>query len=109
VSRRPPVRAKGQQGERDVTLPDIICAPELAVLGLLDHALRISAEALLAAHPALVGEPPPWRISPDLLAARRLLTYATRLSRAIVDYRHCVAQPVDAPDASDGTDDDPAF
>jgi hypothetical protein len=82
-----------------------VLAPELAVLALLDHAVRISADALLVAHPALIGEPPPWRLSPDLVAARRLLHCAMRLAKATANYRRCVL-----PDVYAGPhDDDRAF
>jgi hypothetical protein len=76
--------------ELGVTLPDVIIAPELAVLALLDQAVRFSADALLVAHPALIGEPPPWRLSPELVAGRRLLDCAMRLAGATADYRRCV-------------------
>lgn len=92
--------------ELGVSLPDIVRAPELAVLALLDQAVRFSAEALLAAHPALVGEPPPWRLTPDLLAARRLLASATRLARATANYRRCVLPTTNA---HDGDDDERDF
>jgi len=94
-------RAWARPRELGVTLPDIVLAPELAVLALLDQALRISADALLVAHPDLIGEPPPWRLSPDLVAARRLLDCATRLASATAKYRRCVL-----PAAYAGPDDD---
>jgi len=87
---RGPRRAWTRPRELGVTLPDIILAPELAVLALLDQAVRISADALLVAHPALIGEPPPWRLSPELVAARRLLKCAMRLACATANYRRCV-------------------
>jgi len=83
-------RAWTRPRELGVTLPDVVIAPELAVLALLDQAVRVSADALLVAHPALIGEPPPWRLSPDLVAARRLLDCAMRLASATASYRRCV-------------------
>jgi hypothetical protein len=65
-------------------------APELALLALLDETLRIAGHALLAAQPALVGDPPAWRVTPELLAAKRLLRDATRLAAAIAHYRRSV-------------------
>jgi hypothetical protein len=82
-------------------VPDIVLAPELAVLALLDQAVRISADALLVAHPVLIGEPPPWRLSPELVAARRLLDCAMRLANATATYRRSVL-----PAAYAGLDDD---
>jgi hypothetical protein len=87
-------------------VPDIVLAPELAVLALLDQAVRISADALLVAHPALIGETPPWRLSPELIAARRLLDCAMRLANATANYRRCVVPPAYA--KPDG-DNDRAF
>jgi len=91
--------------ERNVTPVDLILAPELAVLAVLDHALSITADAMLAAQPALLGEPPPWRVAPDLLAARRLLRCATRLARATAHYRRCVLPAADAHQTDDDSRD----
>lgn len=106
MTRRAPGRRWTPHRTLDVTVPDVVRAPELAILALLDQALRISAEALLAAQPALLGEPPSWRVASELLAARRLLLCASRLSRAIVNYRSCVLH---APDAEDRDDHDRLF
>jgi len=108
VTARRTARAWTRPHELGVTLSDVVLAPELAVLALLDQALRISADALLAAHPALVGEPPPWRLSPELFAARRVLTCATRLARATANYRRCVV-PAGGHDADADDDDVRAF
>jgi len=102
VTARRPAAAWTRRHELNVTPTDLLLAPELAVLALLDQALRIAAEALLAAQPALLGEPPPWRVTPDLLAARRFLQCATRLARATAHYRRCVLPPTD----TDRCDDD---
>lgn len=105
TARRRARRAWTRPRELGVTLPDVVLAPELAVLALLDQAVRISADALLVAHPALIGEPPPWRLSPELVAARRLLDCAMRLANATAHYRRCVLPaPSAAPD-----DDERAF
>ncbi len=78
--------------EPNVTPLTLAAAPELAVLALLDDTLRVAGHALLAAQPALVDEPPAWRLTPELIAARRLLRHATTLSRAVADYRRVVLQ-----------------
>ena len=89
-----------------VTPETLVGAPELAVLALLDESRRIACLALLAAQPALVGEPPSWRVTPELLAAARLLRDATKLERSIARYRRCVLQALhDEPER----DDDPPF
>ena len=86
----------------DITPETFAAAPELAVLALLDETLRVTRGALLAAQPALVGEPPPWRVSLDLIAAQRLLRDAAKLERSIVRYRHHVLRVLhDAPDRDD--------
>jgi hypothetical protein len=80
----------------------LVGAPELAVLALLDESLRIAALALVAAQPALVGEPPSWRITPELKAAARVLRDASKLEEAIARYRRCVVLALhDEPDNDD--------
>jgi len=74
----------------NITPETFAAAPELAVLALLDETLRVVRQALVAAQPAPVGEPPAWRVDPDLIAARRLLRDATRLERSIGHYRRGV-------------------
>ena len=85
-----------------ITPETLAAAPELAVLALLDETLRVTRDALLAAQPALLGEPPAWRVDVDLSAARRLLQDAARLERSIVRYRQCVLRILhDAPERDD--------
>jgi hypothetical protein len=98
LSRRPRLAACSL----DITPEAFAAAPELAVLALLAETLRVTGGALLAAQPALVGEPPAWRVAPDLLAARRLLRDAARLERSIVRYRELVLRLIhDAPEPND--------
>ena len=98
LSRRPRLAACSD----DLTPEAFAAAPELAVLALLDATLRVMGDALLAAQPALVGEPPAWRVEPDLLAARRLLRHAAKLERSIVRYRELVVRRIhDAPEPDD--------
>jgi len=65
------------------------CAPELACLALLDDALAIAARALSAEHGTLFHDCHPHE-PPSLLAARRLLTHAHDLRKAIHRYRVAV-------------------
>ena len=89
-----------------VTPEALVAAPELAVLALLDESLRITCLALLAAQPALIGEPPAWRLTPELNAAARLLRDATKLERSIARYRQCALEVLhDEPER----DDEPPF
>jgi hypothetical protein len=92
-------RAASARDEPRITPVTLAGAPELAVLALLDETLRITAEALLAAQPALIGAPPSWRATTELLAAERLLRDARRLGGAVAHYRRSVLQTLlDAPD-----------
>ena len=91
IRRHGPSRTSPSNALR-ATPVELVAAPELALLALLDATLRIARDALLAAQPALVGDPPLWRVTPELIAARRLLRDATRLERAVADYRHFVLQ-----------------
>ncbi len=85
-----------------ITPETFAAAPELAVLALLDETLRITRNALLAAQPALIGEPPAWRVDVELIAARRLLHDAAKLEQSIVRYRQCVLRILhDEPDRDD--------
>ena len=89
-----------------ITPETLAAAPELAVLALLAETLHVTRDALLAAQPALVGEPPAWRVDVDLIAARHLLQDAAKLEHSIVRYRQCLLRVLhDAPDH----DDDPPF
>ena len=88
--------------EPHITPVTLVGAPELAVLALLDETLRITADALLAAQPALIGEPPSWRVTAELLAAARLLREARRLGRAVAHYRYEVLKTL--LDVSDNDD-----
>ncbi len=73
-----------------ITPETFAAAPELAVLAMLDENLRITRDALLAAQPSLLGEPPSWRATDDLRAARQLLRRATLLEHAVARYRRSV-------------------
>ena len=67
------------------TPDELVEAPELAVLALLDANLELALRALVAAHPAL-GDPdrPPWTLapSPSGRAAEIFLAWAKGLHQA---------------------------
>jgi hypothetical protein len=92
-------------GPFDITPETFAAAPELAVLALLDGVLHVTRDALLAAQPSLLGEPPAWRVDPELVAARSLLRDAAKLERAIVHYRQCLSRRLH--DSADRDDDLP--
>jgi hypothetical protein len=81
------------------TPEELVEAPELAVLALLDTNLELALRALVAAHPAL-GDPdrPPWTFepSPSSRAAEIFLASAKRLHQALETYRDAVAPRHDA-------------
>lgn len=82
-------------------------APHLAVLDVIDHALRAAAWAILAEFPALIGDPHPWRRDPPAqLAARRLLRQMKTFDRALARYRRALAPLLEPspPSATDGDD-----
>lgn len=88
---------------------ELAIAPELALLALLDNTLEIAFRALVAVHPALEGEPPPYWIdcpSPGRTAAQTIVTIANRLSVAIVAYRDAISS-VDASQTDDHYDEFP--
>jgi hypothetical protein len=92
-------------GSHHITPETFAAAPEFAVLALLDETLRVTRDALLAAQPSLIGQPPPWRVDRELVAARSLLRDAAKLERAIVHYRECVLRALR--DSADRYDDLP--
>lgn len=83
-------RRHGSPDETHVTPTILVDAPELAVLDLLQESLRVAGDALVAAQPALLGEPPSWRITPELTAAKDVLRHAAALGRALQRYHRCV-------------------
>jgi hypothetical protein len=76
------------------TPDELVEAPELAVLALLDTHLELALRALVAAHPAL-GDPdrPAWTLepSPSRRAAEIFLAWAKGLHQALETYRDAVA------------------
>lgn len=78
------------------TPTDLVNAPELATLALLDHALDLLGRVLTSVHPELLGTDPIddeayARLSTEALLADQLLVHADRMLRAIRDYRLAVA------------------
>lgn len=89
-----------------VSPPQLVHAPELAVLGVLEVALDVSVSALFAEHPTLVelgelSEPA------SLQRARRVLASVHSLRRALQRYRTAVLAAMSA--VRDEDDDDLPF
>jgi hypothetical protein len=77
-----------------LTPVDLLAAPELAAIDLLDHAVHVAGLALLAQYPHLLGDEY-GRVPHDGDAvaelAERLLRRARALDRVIARYRRAVA------------------
>jgi len=77
-------------------------APHLAVLDVVDHALRVAACAVYAELPALLGDPHPWRPEPpEHVAARRLLRQIGTFARTLDRYRRTLAPLLEPPPPPD--------
>jgi hypothetical protein len=91
------------------TAPELVHAPELATIALLEHALDLAAQALLAEHPTLADDFARARGgSPVLTLANTICRRATALEQALRRYRLAVRDAV-APSRSCDPDDDLPF
>ena len=73
---------------------DLLDAPELAVLAVLDATLQQAIYALFCAHPELVGSgtlETCWASGPDLWAADSVYDHMTGLQHALDRYRQALA------------------
>jgi hypothetical protein len=78
----------------DLTLTDVLNAPELALLDVLAHAAHIANVALIAQHPHLLGdEHGRVCLDGDLMAQRaaEIIDRAFDLSGAVRRYRQAIA------------------
>ena len=72
-------------------VPELILAPELATILLLEHALDIAAQALLAEHPTLADDFATTRDDAPVLAlAGTICRRAADLERILHRYRRAV-------------------
>lgn len=86
------------------TVPNLVLAPELAAIILLEHALDVAAHALLAEHPTLIDDFAIARDNaPVLSLASRICFRATALADTLRRYRRAV---YDAARAQTSDDDD---
>ena len=92
------------------TVPDLILAPELAAIILLEHALAVATHALLAEHPTLVDDFARARDhAPVLSLAHQICLRAGALEDTLRRYRHAVADVVRSRSANDDADTDLPF
>ena len=90
------------------TVPELVQAPELASITLLEHALDLAAQALLAEHPTLADDFARARDDgPVLTLASSICRRAAALERALRRYRQAVRDALEPPGSRDGGDDMP--
>ena len=75
-------------------LRQLLAAPELLVIDLVDASLDTLLRALLVEHPSL-SAPSPFRESDLCRRARALVRCSQHLRREIVAYRHAVDRALD--------------
>jgi hypothetical protein len=87
------------------TPPELILAPELAIIALLDHALQLTVRALIAARPQLCDlDRPYWLRQPHAITtAQAILSTIYDLHKCLDDYRYQIHTELNPPQ----TDDDP--
>jgi len=107
---KPPRSAPAKTPPVPPTVPDLVLAPELAAIILLEHALDVAREALLAEHPTLVDD---FRRrnddGPVLSLANTICLRAPVLRDTLRHYRHAVRLATASPPVNDAGDDDLAF
>lgn len=73
---------------------DVVIAPELAALAIIDDAIDLALFALVAAQPPLVAEPPPYWVrdahTPAMRIARALQRRAAQLQQLLRAYHAAV-------------------
>jgi hypothetical protein len=72
------------------SVPEMIMAPELALIIALDGLLALLRPALVAQHPTVPTELPQSRDPPTLRLARAVLRDGLRLRRRLRNYRDAV-------------------
>jgi hypothetical protein len=81
---------------------DLAFEPELAPLALLDAALALTVQSLIARNPELLSECEALRRAPRVVAARHIVTLYREMHDALDEYRALLP-----PDYPTGTDDIP--
>jgi hypothetical protein len=90
------------------TVPDLVVAPELAAIILLEHALDVAASALAAEHMTLIDDfHRPRDQGPVVSLANTICLRAGALRDTLVRYRRAVRDAASA--AHDAPDDDLPF
>jgi hypothetical protein len=90
------------------TVPDLVLAPELAAIVLLEHALEVTANSLVAEHLTLTDDfHRPRDQGPVVSLAHTICLRAAALRDTLVRYRRAVRDA--APHDDDTADDDRPF
>ncbi len=90
------------------TVPDLVVAPELAAIILLEHALDVAASALVAVHPTLVDDfHRPREQGPVVSLAHTICLRAGALRDTLVRYRRAVRDAAASATHSASDDDIP--
>ncbi|MGH7441004.1 MAG: hypothetical protein ACRENE_35470 [Polyangiaceae bacterium] len=92
------------------TVPDLIDAPELAAIILLEHALDVAANALVAEHLTLIDDfHRPREQGPVVSLAHTICRRADALRDTLVRYRRAVRDAAASAAADCAPDDDLPF
>lgn len=92
------------------TVPDLVDAPELAAIILLEHALDVAASALLAEHMTLIDDfHRPREQGPVVSLAHTICRRAGALRDTLVRYRRAVRDAAASAAADSAPDDDLPF
>ncbi len=95
-------RAPAPAPPRTLCPADLVAAPELASLAIVEQALHAALLSLVAAHPTLEDFAQP-REPPSLRLARRLVSVSAAVHRALGRYRVAVYDALQPPPVSDDT------
>lgn len=88
------------------TVPDLVDAPELAAISLLECALAVVRDALLAEHPTLIDDfHRPSQQGRVVALARAICCREAALRKLLGRYRHAVREAA-APAVRHASDDD---
>jgi hypothetical protein len=92
------------------TVPDLVGAPELAAIILLEHALDVAATALVAEHMTLIDDfHRPREQGAVVSLAHTICLRAGALRDTLVRYRRAVRDAAASAHADEATDDDLPF
>ncbi len=91
------------------TVPELVLAPELAAIILLEHAINVAGQALLAEHPTLIDDFARARDDAPILAlAETICRRAAALEQSLRRYR-CAVRDASSPSRNDDAPDDLPF